>query len=145
MPSCVAIGCSTRAGNGKAKLYSFPKDKDLRRKWILKLRRPKWKPGSFDKLCALHFVDEDFRPKKEGKTRIFLKPNAVPSQRLPIASCAIPVPPRTTNNSQASSLFPVIIEQKSPETFPSWKQDHCYEKKSEGNPNVVIFNDQNAG
>ncbi|XP_064454691.1 uncharacterized protein LOC135365977 [Ornithodoros turicata] len=60
-PVCVAACCRLPFGNGRSG-YMFPKDEKLRKLWSLAANpsRPTWKPSKRDKLCAAHFLDEDF-------------------------------------------------------------------------------------
>ncbi len=59
MPStCCVPGCFNVGG------FSFPKNKDLKQKWIVQVCREdpgkkKWSPNPDDRICELHFDPED--------------------------------------------------------------------------------------
>ena len=56
--SCAVAGCGHKSWKNKTlKYYSFPKVKQLRRKWIraLSLRRKNYKWKSSDRVCSAHF------------------------------------------------------------------------------------------
>ena len=88
MPAqCVAAGCN-KSSSSEITLFRFPKDQELRKKWIAQVQRTRaqWKgPLATSVLCSAHFTEEDFEPgsllyksfgmKKSKK----LKPGAVPS------------------------------------------------------------------
>ena len=76
--TCAAYGCKNRANHGsKVKFHKFPSIKkvDLRKKWILAMKRKEFKPGASAKVCSDHFTSEHFENDLERKT---LKPDAIP-------------------------------------------------------------------
>ncbi|CAB3245397.1 unnamed protein product [Arctia plantaginis] len=79
MPStCVVPFCSERSGGHK-----FPRDKILREKWILAIRRVNFQPSEYSKVCKKHFKKEDYRLPKESTVKYpahVLKKDAVPSK-----------------------------------------------------------------
>ena len=50
--------------------HSFPKDKELREKWIIAIRIVKFKPNKHNGICADHFLPEDYV--------VSLKQNSIP-------------------------------------------------------------------
>ena len=40
----------------RLKFYRFPVDKERRRKWVSAIRRDKWQPNEYSRLCSTHFV-----------------------------------------------------------------------------------------
>ena len=84
---CIAYGCGN-TNNDKVSLFSFPKDPELRQKWIanVKRTRDKWKgPTKNSFLCSCHFTADCIQtdvvmaaslglPKK-----CKLKPDAIPT------------------------------------------------------------------
>lgn len=56
MPSsCTALKCSNTSNQGYA-LVRYPRDENLKRKWIAAVGRGKnWSPSSSQKLCEIHF------------------------------------------------------------------------------------------
>ena len=82
--SCVAFGCSNNYKTGVS-LFKFPRDVELRKKWIqqVKRTRAKWTgPSPHSVLCSEHFAEDSFEPStnKLGiKKRVVLKKDAVPT------------------------------------------------------------------
>ena len=82
--SCVAFGCSNNYKTGVS-VFKFPKDAELRKKWIqqVKRTRAKWNgPSPHSVLCGEHFTEDSFEPlpNKLGiKKRAVLKKDAVPT------------------------------------------------------------------
>ena len=57
MPNCIVKGCSNRHG------FTFPKDPDLRLRWVLAIRRNiLFNPSRGAKVCHEHFRDTDIKP-----------------------------------------------------------------------------------
>ena len=85
---CVAAGCNTVSGDGYS-LHAFPRDQDLRAKWIraVKRQRSNWDgPSAHSMLCSKHFEPEYLAT--EGvryhdtirlPTKKRLKPGAIPT------------------------------------------------------------------
>ena len=70
-------------GLSKVSFHSFPKDKNILKKWIIKIKRD---PGlnfvinQYIKICSEHFTSGDYFPTSDKpNSRHRLKPNAVPS------------------------------------------------------------------
>jgi len=56
MPSiCCVPQCENRGGGHK-----FPRDKALRNRWIIAIKRDKWKPGKSHVVCYKHFSPSDY-------------------------------------------------------------------------------------
>jgi hypothetical protein len=80
------------SGGPKVRCFSFPKDEELRRKWLSAIHRENFIPSDHTKVCELHFTKEDYVEfseafdEKSGKTisvklqKSRLKNSAVPSQ-----------------------------------------------------------------
>lgn len=85
---CVAAGCNTVSGDGYS-LHAFPRNQDLRAKWIraVKRQRSNWDgPSTHSMLCSKHFEPDCFAT--EGvryrdaiglPTKKRLKPDAIPT------------------------------------------------------------------
>ena len=85
---CIAAGCNTKDSEGYS-LHTFPRDKELRDKWIraVKRQRSNWDgPSKYSLLCSKHFEPDCF--KTEGSryrdevgipAKKRLKPDAVPT------------------------------------------------------------------
>ena len=44
----------------KLSIFSFPKDQEIRRKWIRAIPRDNWEPTSNSGVCQHHFKPDDF-------------------------------------------------------------------------------------
>ena len=85
---CIAAGCNTKDSEGYS-LHTFPRNKELRDKWIraVKRQRSNWDgPSKYSLLCSKHFEPNCF--KTEGSryrdevgipAKKRLKPDAVPT------------------------------------------------------------------
>lgn len=80
---CVAAGCSSTCKDG-VHLYGFPKDPELRKKWVDQVN--KWEPTAHSYLCSKHFEEDCFQPYSKlaeslgvGKVRVLLKTDAIPT------------------------------------------------------------------
>ncbi|KAF2895271.1 hypothetical protein ILUMI_10904 [Ignelater luminosus] len=68
MVLCSAVGCSNRTDRNKSTktdvvkitFHQFPKDIELRNKWIKAVRREDWFPSEMNVLCSTHFVEDCF-------------------------------------------------------------------------------------
>ncbi|CAJ0931578.1 unnamed protein product [Ranitomeya imitator] len=80
MTVCAAKGCKNRLSKGCGKhFFRFPmKNPEYLAKWIEVIRRDKWKPSIYSRLCSDHFTEEDYmlRP---GASYPYLRLDAVPS------------------------------------------------------------------
>ena len=54
--SCCAIDCANRFGKPGIKFYAFSANTTQRNSWISAIRREKWKPEPFSRICSAHFV-----------------------------------------------------------------------------------------
>lgn len=87
---CTVAVCNNSHSQTKEKgisYFSFPKDPEIRRKWVHLCRRDgKWNPDSCS-ICSEHFLPEDFERDLKSELlnipcRKKLKPIAIPSQNL---------------------------------------------------------------
>lgn len=85
--NCVAANCSNTYGHGVS-LFKFPKNPELRQKWIKNVQRTRanWSgPGEHSVLCSQHFesscfeVDSELAAQMGIQKRRRLKPDAVPT------------------------------------------------------------------
>ncbi|XP_049874047.1 THAP domain-containing protein 1-like [Pectinophora gossypiella] len=79
--ACVAAGCMSRMGvlsesDQKISFHRFPKDPNLRNKWIQNMKRDNWRPSPYSRLCSLHFDVSCYRAGYTSKT---LHSDAVPT------------------------------------------------------------------
>ena len=85
---CTAAGCSNTNRNGVS-LFCFPKDAELRKKWICQVRRTRaaWAgPTTHSRLCSNHFDEDCFEKEKDfreklglERKRIVLLPGSIPT------------------------------------------------------------------
>ncbi|XP_073536258.1 THAP domain-containing protein 1-like [Phyllobates terribilis] len=80
MTVCAAKSCKNRLSKGCGKhFFRFPmKNPEYLAKWLEVIRRDKWKPSIYSRLCSDHFTEEDYmlRP---GASYPYLRLDAVPS------------------------------------------------------------------
>jgi len=88
MVLCAVATCNNRSGRNKnVAFFCFPKNSKLRRAWIYKCWRKKYRPSQHAKVCEHHFIDSDFILSRSfaaslgynEKFRLQLKPDAIPS------------------------------------------------------------------
>ncbi|XP_039290476.1 THAP domain-containing protein 6-like [Nilaparvata lugens] len=79
MPAyCIAYGCFNKGGNVEGiTFHSFPKNEDLRRKWIIATKRKDWEPTKYSKICSAHFREDDIDRTSLNSVRI--REGAVPA------------------------------------------------------------------
>jgi len=101
---CIAFGCS-KTHKDKVSLFKFPTKSQLRRAWILQVKRTrdKWDgPSEHSTLCSDHFTVDCFEPmsilskqmdlkrqqrlKPDAIPTIFPRPASVPAPKLPCTS-----------------------------------------------------------
>ena len=94
---CIVFGCKEHSG-GNYKLHRFPKDQELRVKWIDAYGRADKPVGMDARVCAKHFSEGQLErnlmfelTQRVTKTNRGLKNDAVPDLHLPsseiISSC----------------------------------------------------------
>jgi hypothetical protein len=93
--------------------FSFPnknKSPKIYRQWLNKIKRSKFTPSKHSRVCSSHFKESDYEYsallKKQllsahGKTKLFLKKDAIPTLRLP------------GNNENESNRHSLYQEKKS--------------------------------
>jgi len=55
-----ATGCCVPECNGLGG-HRFPRDKNLKKQWMIAIRRDKWQPTATSLVCRRHFTDSDYR------------------------------------------------------------------------------------
>ncbi|XP_041979066.1 THAP domain-containing protein 1-like [Aricia agestis] len=76
--SCAVPTCSTKTGGHK-----FPKDEIRLKQWLVAIRRERYTPSYYSRVCKDHFTKDDYELPKESylvKPRLALKKDAVPSR-----------------------------------------------------------------
>lgn len=74
VPKCMA----SAKCNSVLSFHTFPKDGELRKKWMINIRRDKFSPTDASRVCSRHFTAADvIQPSAPGGRRI-LKKGAVP-------------------------------------------------------------------
>ena len=54
--SCSAYNCENRQGPNGLSFHRFPKDPELRKRWISAVNRKDWQPSKYSRICSAHFV-----------------------------------------------------------------------------------------
>ncbi|XP_073480066.1 THAP domain-containing protein 1-like isoform X1 [Aquarana catesbeiana] len=109
MTVCAANGCKNRLSKGCGKhFFRFPiKNPEYLAKWLAVLRRDKWKPSIYSRLCSDHFTENDYmlRP---GASFPYLRLDAVPSiiDGVCIKKEPVKKPPKPIENSPCTSVLP---------------------------------------
>ncbi|KAK4883135.1 hypothetical protein RN001_006454 [Aquatica leii] len=76
--SCCAYNCTERyKKGGKLSFHIFPNNPDMRKKWILSLRREKFIPTKYSTICSKHFTPESYET-SAWSSKKKLKCDAVP-------------------------------------------------------------------
>uniref|UniRef100_A0A0K2T1K7 THAP-type domain-containing protein n=1 Tax=Lepeophtheirus salmonis TaxID=72036 RepID=A0A0K2T1K7_LEPSM len=80
-------------------LFSFPMDKSILMKWILRMKRVNWKPSTHSRLCSKHIERNQFQRLDHSKR--IRKPcfGAIPT----LFSHVKPIVQRETRNSRKSN------------------------------------------
>ena len=55
--TCSVPGCDK---NINKEAHSFPKNEELKLKWLKAINRENWYPGRWNKVCSKHFLKKDF-------------------------------------------------------------------------------------
>ena len=74
---CSVPRCTSSAKYSYLSFHSFPADNDLRKKWLINIRREKFAVTGSSKVCARHFLAEDIEEPTPGGLRR-LRKGAVP-------------------------------------------------------------------
>lgn len=77
MTGCCVPGCNNSTRKG-FRCFSFPADKERRRKWEIQVKRDKWTPARSSRLCEAHFTADQFEPARADGWKK-LKGTAVPT------------------------------------------------------------------
>ena len=114
---CIAAGCDGVGGKDYS-LHKFPKDEEIRKKWIraVKEQRSNWKgPSPYSLLCSKHFTEDcfitegvRFRDDLGMPTAKRLKPDAVPT----LFARSIDYLGSASNTSTAKSLAGRPLSEK---------------------------------
>ncbi|XP_054269382.1 THAP domain-containing protein 1-like [Macrosteles quadrilineatus] len=78
--SCSAFNCTNRAQKGTGiSFHKFPHhDPDLLKKWVLSMKRKKFTPSKYSRLCSKHFTQESYQLRPNASYPL-LKEDAVPT------------------------------------------------------------------
>lgn len=55
MVACSAPNCTNRSENG-IRLFRFPADAGVRKKWVINCRRDSWSPTNTSRLCEVSYI-----------------------------------------------------------------------------------------
>ncbi|KAM8746582.1 THAP domain-containing protein 6-like [Acanthopagrus schlegelii] len=120
---CAAYSCSNRRTllnrSRGITFHKFPKDKDVRKKWEVALRREGFTASDKSVLCSEHFKQGDFD--RTGQI-VQLRNGVIPSIfNIPV-HLQIPEKCRTTATSRRAEESLFMAFQDAPETAPSHPQ-----------------------
>ncbi|XP_056396432.1 THAP domain-containing protein 1-like isoform X2 [Hyla sarda] len=138
MTVCAAYGCKNRLSKGCGKhFFRFPmKNPEYLAKWLAVIRRDKWKPSIYSRLCSDHFTEEDYmlRP---GAVYPYLRLDAVPSI---INGVRIKKPPVKKPAKKIESAAPSTPVAQKPSTLVTpevtMSVEHSYSSVSSNKENV---------
>ena len=68
--SCCAYNCTNRYGVPGIKFFRFPAEKQRRDKWVSAIRRHKWKPNEYSRVCSSHFISGS--PSKDPLSPVYV-------------------------------------------------------------------------
>ena len=106
---CKIVNCrSNYTGEERRTVFSFSKEKDLKKRWIRFINRKDWESTSLSYICIKHFEEKRYKRSKNSK-RYHLAMNMKPVS-------TIFYPKKVTNkNSEIDSVTsPISILQRSP-------------------------------
>ena len=105
---CCIVGCRSNYIAKEANtVFYFPKDEDIRKRWIKFVNRKDWLPTSLSYICKNHFEPKYFRKGQNNKRyRLIKKLKPVPIIFNPSYV--------TQSSSSSNSISPVSILRKSP-------------------------------
>uniref|UniRef100_A0A3B5R2U2 THAP-type domain-containing protein n=1 Tax=Xiphophorus maculatus TaxID=8083 RepID=A0A3B5R2U2_XIPMA len=75
---CVPRCTASSKYNSRLSFHGFPSDPDLKRRWLVNIRRDNVKLTSHSKVCSLHFPSDQFHQPKTPGGRRMVKTGAVP-------------------------------------------------------------------
>ena len=53
---CCAFSCSNHQGCPSERFFSFPENVKKRKRWFIAIKREKWTPLEYSKVCSDHFI-----------------------------------------------------------------------------------------
>ena len=59
VPNCKGNYDSILKDNNYNSIFLFPKDEELREKWMVAIPRKNWTPSKYSAVCSLHFTETD--------------------------------------------------------------------------------------
>lgn len=75
---CVPLCTSSAKFNGTLRFYSFPADVDLRKRWLVNIRRDDFSPTSNSKVCSKDYSSDQISEPQTPEARRKLVTGAVP-------------------------------------------------------------------
>lgn len=61
IPGCKGNYDSTLKSNNYASVFLFPKNEELRKKWLAAIPRKNWTPTKYSAVCSFHFAENDIQ------------------------------------------------------------------------------------
>ena len=109
--NCAVASCNntwSEAASGVVSFHRFPKDSILCRTWIMRCRREDTFNVKAARICSCHFTDDCFERDLQSelmgtKPRRVLKPDAVPTRKLPTKMSPVKSPSRAMRAEKRKS------------------------------------------
>uniref|UniRef100_A0A671WIH7 THAP domain-containing protein 1 n=1 Tax=Sparus aurata TaxID=8175 RepID=A0A671WIH7_SPAAU len=76
--STVVCHCARHLASNVLSFFTFPADEEIRRKWIVAIRRDKFMITAHTRVCSRHFKPEDIPEPASETARRLLKRGSVP-------------------------------------------------------------------
>ncbi|XP_018575798.1 THAP domain-containing protein 1-like [Anoplophora glabripennis] len=91
MGKCIVGHCINRSGHvgkerPKISFFRFPKDVNMKRRWVKAIKKQDWIPSKFSSICSNHFEEKFLTFYNNGVRK--LAKNAVPTLDLPEITCS---------------------------------------------------------
>jgi hypothetical protein len=91
IPGCMAAVPGKTSVDPKPSLFRFPKQADLRDKWVAAIGRSTWTPSEHSRVCSLHFREHEITCESHDlHTARRVQLNARGSKRLSLKAGAVP-------------------------------------------------------
>uniref|UniRef100_A0A0K2U620 Putative LOC101240618 [Hydra vulgaris] n=1 Tax=Lepeophtheirus salmonis TaxID=72036 RepID=A0A0K2U620_LEPSM len=138
---CYAYGCSNKSTRPGLSFHRFPKDQDMRQKWIRAVRRKDFPPSPISVLCSEHFLPEDYLDGQEYRVLKKLQFNAVPS-KFQVTPLNVPSKGRKRRLSESHQEetnenldinIQIIATENTIDPIQSINMDHSYAFPSDHN------------
>ena len=106
---CCIFKCrSNYAGEESTTVFSFPKDEDLKRRWVKFVNRKDWQPTSSSFICSKHFEPKYYKKGATDKRCRLIK------KLKPVPSIFDPENTLSSSSSTINLTSPILVPRRSP-------------------------------